>query len=649
MFSFQVIVDQVRMRSTAIIRLWLLSGAMFSSAMAGCGLRGLNKQLHDVSRCNAPENIPACGAEQLRLASAKFCNQCEHGSAELTSPLDINEASLSSDRILQMGLEECIAQALATSKVMRDLGATVIRSPDTTLTRLDPALVYTNPRGGEEAALSAFDANFFANNFFEANNRRFNNQFFGVNGVYNQALNTTQVGLSKRSVTGGLYSFRNVTIADNNNQSGNRLGRQSWESLWEAEVRQPLLQGAGTEFNRIAGPGAGPGVLNGVLLARTRTDISLVEFERAVRDLTAEVENAYWDLYYAYRDLEAKIDLRNIAEETLARRKNRKDTSAGDIAQAEEQVHRFQAEIVDALNGRVLDGTRTNNGSSGGTFRGSGGVRIAERKLRLMVGLPINDGRIIRPADSPAEAPVVFDWDSAIGDALAYREELRRQRWVIKQNELELIANRNFLKPQLDVIGRYRLRGFGDELFNNTNGTPYFSNDLQELQAGLEYTLPVGFRRAHAAVRNSELALARSHEQLREQERAVHLGLSNAISESKRAYENTNLQRLRLEAIVKQLNALEDRQASGNTPELDVTLETHRRLLDARLRYHQSQIEYALSLRNIHFEKGTLLQYNKVALAESRNSSVADEQALERIQRQDPSIRPAYRDILLAE
>lgn len=363
----------------------------------------------------------------------------------------------------------------------------------------------TNPRGGEEAALSAFDANFFANNFFEANNRRFNNQFFGVNGNYNQALNTAQVGVSKRSATGALMSFRNVTLADNNNQSGNRLGRQSWESLFEAEMRQPLLQGAGSEFNRIAGPGAQPGVLNGVLLARTRTDISLVEFERAVRDLTAEVENAYWDLYFAYRDLEAKIDLRNIAEETLARRKNRKDTSAGDIAQAEEQVHRFQAEIVDAINGRPLDGTRTNNGSSGGTFRGSGGVRMAERKLRLLIGLPINDGRIIRPADQPAEAPVIFDWDSAINDALSYREELRRQRWIIKQNELELIANRNFLKPQLDIIGRYRIRGFGDRLLDNSNGSDFFDRDLQEIQAGLEYTLPIGFRRAHAAVRNQSL------------------------------------------------------------------------------------------------------------------------------------------------
>lgn len=599
--------------------------------------------------CHAPPNAPSSCASQLRLASACLTQNCGHGLAEYVSPLDINEANLTSDRILHLTLEECVQQALGTSKVMRDLGGTVVRSPQTTMSTLDPALVFTDPRNGEEAALSAFDANLFISNFFENNNRRFNNQFLGVNGDFEQALNTTQAGISKRSATGGLFTFRNVTIGDNNNQQGNRLGRQSWDSFFEAEVRQPLLQGAGTEFNRIAGPGSLPGQLNGVLLARTRTDINLIDFERSVRDLVAEVENAYWDLYYAYRDLEAKIDLRNIAEDTLRVVRNRPDSRPSDLAQAEEQKHRFQAEVIDALNGRVLDGTRTNNGSNGGTFRGIGGVRMSERKLRLMIGLPINDGMLIRPSDSPSAVPVVFDWESAIGDALRCREELKRQRWVIKQAELELIANRNFLKPQLDIVGRYRARGFGDRLLSNDDGSSFFDNDLQEWHGGLEYSMPVGFRRAHASVRNSELALVRSNEILREQERVVHLGLSNAMTESKRAYENMNLQHLRLEAIVEQLNALKAREDSSDTPELDVLLETHRRLLDARLRFHQAQIEYTISLRNVHFEKGTLLAYNNIFLAESVTNHKALLDARERAQYMDPEAKPASVDAIIAQ
>ncbi len=53
--------------------------------------------------------------------------------------------------------------------------------------------------------------------------------------------------------------------------------------------------------------------MNGVLLARVNTDISIAEFEAGVRDLVSNVENAYWDLYFAYRDLDAKITARDSA------------------------------------------------------------------------------------------------------------------------------------------------------------------------------------------------------------------------------------------------------------------------------------------------------------------------------------------------
>ena len=41
------------------------------------------------------------------------------------------------------------------------------------------------------------------------------------------------------------------------------------------------------------------------LVARIRTDISIADFEIGLRDYVSNVENAYWDLYYAYRDLDA--------------------------------------------------------------------------------------------------------------------------------------------------------------------------------------------------------------------------------------------------------------------------------------------------------------------------------------------------------
>lgn len=616
--------------------------------ICGCCYQSRNLDLCRPDPCQMPPTEPGVGISQLHRSDPCLDASCDNRSAEFLSPLDLDEAALTAGNFLPLTLEQCVQQALATSNVMRDLGGTIIRAPQATPSRLDPALVFSDPRSGEEAALSAFDANFFLNSNFEDNARALNNQFFGNQGFFRQDLWVTQTGFNKRSATGGQYSVRNVTIKDNNNQLSNRLGSRSWETYFEGEVRQPLMQGAGTQFNRIAGPGALPGQYNGVLLARVRTDISLVDFERSVRDLVAEVENAYWDLYFSYRDLEAKIQARDIARQTwdfyLSRRA---DVNGGEIAQAEEQFHRFQSDVLDALQGRPLDGTRTNNGSPGGTFRGQGGIRVAERKLRLLAGMPINDGRLIQPVDSPAVAPVRFDWQNAISTALDRREELRRQRWVVKQRELELVASENFLRPQLDVVARARARGFGATLFDDAVRSLY-RDDLTEYQLGLEYNVPVGFRRANAGVRNAELALSREAELLREQERIVHFGLSNAIGEARRAWDNMQLQKKRLDAIVQQLNIIATKREKGDNSEIDIELETHRRLLDARLRYHQAQIEYQVALRNVHFEQGTLLDFNGIRLSESISPVMAIEQAGTRQANQDESIQPRHRDPVIA-
>ncbi|MFM7974177.1 MAG: TolC family protein, partial [Pirellula sp.] len=273
---------------------------------------------------------------------------------------------------------------------------------------------------------------------------------------------------------------------------------------------------------------------------------------------------------------------------------------------------------------------------------GTGGVRISERRLRLILGMPINDRRLLYPSDQPSLAQLDFDWENSISDAMVNREELRRQRWVIKQRELELIANRNFLKPQLDAIAAYRLRGF-DAQFN----TP-FDNDFQEWSLGLDYLMPVGYRRGHAAVRNTQLALAREAQVLVEQERAVHFGLSNAINESKRAFENLVIQKNRYESAENQIKALRARVEKGQVEQVFVLLEAQRRRLDALIRYHQSAVEYQLAVRNVNLERGTLLTYCNVFLNETPSSDFIASQGIQRVGSQDTTTAPHHRDPVIS-
>ncbi len=367
----------------------------------------------------------------------------------------------------------------------------------------------------------------------------------------------------------------------------------AFDTAIQGEVRQPLLQGAGVEFNRIAGPGAKPGVYNGVLVARIRTDISITDFQLGLRDYVSNVENAYWDLYYAYRDLAVKIDARDEALRTwrgvYALWAPSRGAAAGGEddkeAQAREQYFRFKQDVEDSLAGRPVEGTRTNNGSQGGTFRATPGVLIAERRLRLLMGLPATDDKLIRPADEPTLAPVSFDWYSVTTEALVRREELRRQRWLIQSRQLELAAAQNFLQPNLDLVGRYGLRGFGHELTDSDPGSQsaysnLFTADHQEWQVGAEFSMPLGFRQGHAAVRNAELRLSQAHAILRDEERIVISDLSTAVAEKDRAFIAVQTAYDRSAAAERQLGALKERYKAKKEGFFEV-LDAQRQLADA--------------------------------------------------------------------
>lgn len=520
-----------------------------------------------------------------------------------------------------LSLEQALHLALSQAEVLRDLGATVLRAPQTLATEQTQALAETDPQFGMEAALSAFDAQFTALGKFQNNDRKFNNRFFGGGAnAFQQDAHDYLAQISKRTATGAQLAVRSAIDYDANNATGN-LYPSAWQSQLHLEARQPLLQGAGTTFNRIAGPGARPGIYNGVLIAQVNQDITSSQFRQGARDYVSNVINAYWDLYFAYRDLHAKteaLERSRLTWQSYEAQKSSHRGSAAAEALSREQYHRFESEFQDALSGKLVQRTQVNNASSGGSFAGVGGVQVAERRLRLLIGLPINDQQWLRPSDDPSLAPLIFDWDAVSLQALHQRDELQQQRLLIKRHEMEVLAARNFLMPQLDLVSIYRVRGLDHDL----GGTPsalreMASFDYQEYEAGVELTLPIGFRQAHAAVRNAQIQVARQRAVLREQERQVLHDLSGVIAECDRARTQVGTNLNRYLAACDALEALEANREAGLPFNLEQLLDAQRRVSEAESRYYLSLAEYAVATKNVQYEKGSLLQHVHVHLQPS--------------------------------
>jgi outer membrane protein TolC len=548
----------------------------------------------------------------------------------IEAPLTVDEQSPPPP--WELSLAEAIRLGLENSKVLRDLGGSVLRTPLLAQTIHDPAIQASDPRFGMEGALAAFDAQLSTSLFAYKNDRAFNNLFLG-GGVFlfKQDLDNFVTELSKQTATGAAFAVRHHIDYDANNATAN-LFPSYYNVNFETEFRQPLLQGAGVEFNRIAGPRATPGQVNGVVIARINNDVSTAEFEVALRDYVSNLENAYWDLYYAYRDLDAKIAARDTSLNTWriiqANVEQGRGYSKLQEVQALEQYYRFQEDVLDALGGRVVDRTRTYNGSSGGTFRGVGGVQAAERRLRMWMGVPINDGKLVRPTDQPPAVRVTYDWCQVAEEALARRPELRRQQAQLERYNMELVASRNFLLPRLDIVGLYRWRGFGHDLIGPFDaGMPFdnaFANltsgEFQEWELGFQYNMPLGFRREYAAVRNAQFRVARERAILEEQERQAIHDLSAAVADVNRAYDVMQVEYNRLNAAQEQYRRAYDAFFQlGGKVSLELVLDARIRLADAETSYHRGRIDYAVALKNVHFEKGSLLEYNGAMLADGQS------------------------------
>ena len=541
------------------------------------------------------------------------------------SPITLSKPNF--DKPWDLTLQEAVQTALRNSKVIRNLGSVTPfgfadglsgRTAGAT-TVYDPAIFETDPRTGVQAALSEFDAQFTTSMFWQKTDRPQNvstNDFGFVPFNYQQDLGQIDLGLTKKAATGTQFSLRNQTIYDKNNRGFGRALPSDWYTAIEGEVSHPLLRGNGTMVNRIP-----------LLLARINTDVSVAMFESAVRNMVLDIENTYWDLYTAYRNLEAAKIARDSAQVTW---KIAYEKMVGGIetaqaeAQAQEQYFFFQAQVETAWNDLLR----------------------AEQSMRWLMGLSPTDGRVIRPSDEPAQAKVVFDWQQSHEEALIRSVELRQQKWSIKRRELELKLARHNTLPQVNLVTMYRWLGYGDQLLGNRNGLDFVAPDsnavegltsgnYQEFRVGIDIRPPkFGARAELAALRNAELNLKRDVARLEDMELNTSHLLTTAMKTLDYTHRQAQLHYNRWAISKKEVDSAVALYRGGKTT-LDQVLQSQRRHAQAQTDYYRALGSYSKAIAEVHYRKGSLLGYNDIHLSEGQWPDKAYDDAMERARQRD--------------
>ncbi|QDT39358.1 TolC family protein [Stratiformator vulcanicus] len=558
------------------------------------------------------------------------------------------------DEIWDLTLQEAIGIALQNNEVIRissasrgavgtfGLNTTSLAAANNNPSVYDPAIQNSNVIGnrGVEAALSDFDADFTTSMTWGRNEQIVNNSFIaGLPGIATpfELVNETaqfNAAIQKTVATGGV-----IEVSHNWNYDGNNTfsPAQIFPSVYTGnigiEARQPLLAGGGVDFNRIAGPAGNAfgavgaaqgitrvvnGVANGVVIARINNDITIAEFELATRDLLKSVEDTYWDLYLDYRNYETALQQRNSALRSWRESKARLEIGGvqgfrpADEAQARDFYFETRALVEQALNN----------------------IYTNESELRRLLGLVVNDGRVIRPIDEPSTAELVPEWQTCVTEGIMFRTELRQQKWRIKSLDYQLRAALNLVQPSFDVFAGYRVNAFGDDLINKANTGPFddayatlLRNDQTQWTLGMEFAVPLGLRQAHAQKRNLELQISKARKVLSVQEQDISHEVADAIQQVALQYQTAQTNFNRRIAAKRRVELFEEEYRAG-TVTLDEVLRAQSSLAQAESSYFTSLVSYNQAIAQLEFAKGTLLDWNNIRLAEGGWQPKAYKQAL---------------------
>jgi outer membrane protein TolC len=451
---------------------------------------------------------PCCDSKVAMSADWLHDSPCT--SARLL-PIPIDPEDLAPPRTIQnpeagtvweLHLYEAIGVALRNSDVIRTLaGNSVIVDPTSTI--YDPAIAETIIQN----ALSEFDANWTTSAFWTRIDQPPGITFGGGIPVPNERDQAEfHSSLTKKIATGGIAGiafnsnylfippFRSTTLSpgpdgifgtpDDVIAVGQRRTPAQYTPNVEFTLSQPLLKGAGTDFNRAP-----------IVIARLESDRSLWDLKQSVLSQVRSVEEAYWNLFAAHGVLRALEDALPLLQELVRIRDEelKVEKVTGDLlAEAQSRYSQFQQQRVLAL-AAVLE---------------------TEAVLRNLMGLSPSDGRRLVPVDPAKDVPILFDWESTLRTAVEFRPNIVKQRLLVRIRELQLLRARNGLQPQLDVQGLWRINGLDKEL-DEAIGVMN-DNQFTDWQLGFTLSVPLGYRQASAQVQASELQLDKDRALLRQ-------------------------------------------------------------------------------------------------------------------------------------
>lgn len=395
---------------------------------------------------------------------------------------------------------------------------------------------------------------------------------------------------------------------------------------------QPLWRGLRFDNNR-----------RQIEIAKKNLSLTDAQFRQRAIDMITQVEQSYWDLAFALRNLQVQIDA--VKQARIQVESNQRLVEKGvlapiDIVAATTQVTTFEQNVYTAQQD----------------------VTQAENTLKTLI-LPdrteMTWSRAITPV-TPVnlEAPRV-PLEQAVRAALQNRQDLAQLKTSASINEVNVRYYRDLTKPQVDLVGTYTTAGLAGTLVQPTTSTTTSTTSLltarvNELSAieglpplqittttssvapnlvggytqslrnlidqnyptarvGVRISLPLRNRTAEANLGGALAQGNRITDQLKQAEQLIEADVRNSL-QAVRSAEARLSSAAATRSSAEQQYASEQRQFRAGTTTVFLVLQRQTDLLAARARELQAQTDLNKAIAQLQRSTGSTLEANNVAI-----------------------------------
>ena len=420
-----------------------------------------------------------------------------------------------------------------------------------------------------------------------------------------------------------LVGFTNTRVTTNSTFTS--LSPQ-FNSNFKAALTQHLLQGFGSVPNT-----------RFIRIARNNRTITDTAFRLQVISSVDQIENIYWDLVYAYENMEVQRDALAFAEKTLSDTK--RQVQAGvmpplQLASAQSTVAADQQALILAQTNLELQQLLTKNALS---------RTLVDPKLAEAEIIPTSTMEVPKSEQLPPTAEL-------IEQGLHHRGELEESRIDLATRQLSAKAIVNSLRPTVDLFAYYGGSGLGGtqnpanlcvnqspQRFScagppSTNPvapTESYADTLHELVngtapdkgLGLAFNVPLRNRLAQANQIRSQLEYRQAQVRLQQLENQVRIEVRNAqftLQQNRAAVEAAQAA---VDYAHQSLYAEQRKlQAGISTPTLVLQQESimttaQSNLLSAMAAYEKSRLE-------LDRATGLLLEHSNIQIADAQKGQV---------------------------